>query len=136
MGRRSITYNEFIRRFETRANNEYEYIEGYTRMTNTIRVRCLKCGHEFNVIASAFINTKTECKHCASKDIGRKNFESNLLKKDYSEIISSTTNNEYKLISNYEGYNKDVEILHKKCNKTYITKYRNFARGNRCPYCK
>lgn len=136
MPKSSTPFNVFIIRFKERSKNEYEYISGYTRMSKKIKVKHLKCGSEFEVVASAFINTKTKCKECSTKIIGEKNFQNNLAAKDYKKLVSERTNGEYELMSEYKGFKESVEIKHLICEKTYKTKYKNFARGNRCPYCK
>ena len=61
-------------------------------------------------------------------------------------FLNITTNNEYECISSsYSGKDGDLEVLHKKCGRTFHTTWGNLnrmpsskepnRRGTRCPYC-
>lgn len=133
MGARIIPFNEFIERFKRRSKGEYEYISGYTRMTNKIKVKHLQCGNEFEVVASAFINTKTKCKKCTDKVRAKKVIDNNIdIQKQY---VYEVTKGEYELIE-YNGLDNKALFLHKKCNNSYSTRFEFFKRGNRCPHCQ
>lgn len=130
MGSKVIPFNEFINRFYLVSKGEYEYISGYTRMSKKIKIKHLLCGHEYNVIASSFINTKVKCKKCSDKKRGKTTIENEFNKK--KEAINKITNGEYELLS-YNGNKKKSIILHKKCNCNYEVTYNHFYyRGHRC----
>ena len=42
---------------------------------------------------------------------------------------------EYELKSEYKGLKKEIEIYHKKCNRTYTTKAEYVWEGHKCPFC-
>lgn len=136
MGRNSISFIEFKRRFDEISKGEYEYIDGYSKMSKKIKLKHNVCGHEFEVVASSFISTKTKCKKCANKIIGKKNNENAKRNKDYKKYIKEKTNGEYELISDYEGYKKIATFKHVSCGNVYDTIYAFFEKGNRCPKCR
>lgn len=129
MGKRSIIFSDFINRFNDISKGEYEYIDGYSKMTSKINIRHI-CGKEFSPIASAFINAGTRCPKCNHKSVIYKKTT-----KEYEEEIFEITNGEYQIISDYIDHETDVTYKHLTCGKIYKTKPRNFTRGHRCIYC-
>lgn len=138
MGTKITPFNVFIEKFKKRANGEYEYISGYTGMSRKILIKHTICDNEFEVVASAFINTKTSCKKCSDKINAKKRAEIHKLEafKKNKEIIKEITKNEYELLE-YSGYKESKSIFkHNKCGHIFKSKYEFFkARGYRCPKC-
>lgn len=134
MGAKTIPFSVFKEKFEKRANKEYEYIKGYKGMSKKILVKHNKCGNEFEVVASAFINTQTNCKKCSDKKIN----ETKIIKQaeKNKKYIIQITNGEYELLE-YSGYNKKHSIFkHNICGNIFKSRYEFFVyRGNRCPKC-
>ena len=132
MGRKTIIFSEFKKRFDNVSKGEYEYISGYRSMSQKIEIKHISCGHVFTPIATAFINTGTGCPKCNHSD------NLGLLKKtteDYKKEIEDITNGEYTITSKYINAITDITFLHNTCGQTYESKPRNFTSGNRCPYC-
>lgn len=134
MGAKITPFNTFKEKFEKRSNGEYEYISGYKGMSRKILIRHKICNNEFEVIASAFINTKTTCKKCSNKIITKKRSEFH--ESENKELIKKITKNEYELLE-YTGYNKGKSIFkHNKCGHIFKSRYDFFkVRGHRCPKC-
>lgn len=96
--------------------------------TENIELQCKKCGYiKKQQLSHLFTNTR-KCKKC----IG-------MLKKTtevFAEEVSTLTNKEYELISEYKNQKTDVIIRHLKCNNEYLVLPNNFTGGKRCPFCK
>lgn len=135
MGAKKVSFKVFKERFDNRSKGEYEYIEGYNGMSNKIKVRHNVCGHEFYVVASAFINTKTTCKKCSVINIGKQ--KKDIYDDKNKEYIEEITDGEYELLE-YKGYGNNSKSVfkHNKCGNIFEVRYEFFKdRGNRCPKC-
>lgn len=128
MARKTISYKVFIERFLERSNEEFTYIEGYTRMSGKIKIMHNDCGTIFETTAANFINNKTGCDKC-EKSSRRKTTS------EFNEEIKEMTNGEYCLDSEYIKADEYIRIRHNVCSKTYKTKPQFFKNGKRCPYC-
>lgn len=68
MGRLRLSLSSFIKRLSECSNDEYEYIEGYTRLCDHVTLRHKVCGTVFTVKASSFICTGSRCPNCCKKN--------------------------------------------------------------------
>ena len=135
MGAKKTPFNIFKEKFDNRSNGEYEYIQGYNGMSKKIKIRHISCGHEFEVVASAFINTKTTCKKCSIVTIGKQKKEK--YDDENKKYIENITNGEYELIK-YNGYGSKTKSVfkHNVCGHIFEKRYDFFKdRGYRCPKC-
>ena len=128
MGKKTMPFSEFKKKFDKKSQGRYTYLEGYTKMSSKIKIRCNICGHIFEPVASYFVNTDSGCKNCdlikRSKNI--KSFDERV------KTIKDLTNNEYELLT-YNGQKEKALFLHKKCGKQYETLYQSFVYQNyRC----
>lgn len=134
MGAKITPFNVFKEKFKKRAGDEYEYISGYTGMSRKILIKHKTCGYEFETIASAFINTGTNCDQCSRANANQQRI------RDHFEIskdnIDKMTDGEYSLVE-YQGFDKkDKSVFkHNTCGTVFESRYKYFMRGNRCPKC-
>lgn len=127
MGRRAVSFKEFKSRFENESNNEYEYIRGYTRISEKITIKHTICGHIYEVKAIDFINVGKRCPNC----YGTKRKEQDEIEKQIKEL----TNDEYIICSEYKSCKKKIKIKHVICGHMYEVTPSAFLKGSRCPNC-
>jgi len=99
-----------------------EYIDTQTKITCKCKI------HNYMWDAFPFNLLKGQnCPKCSG--VYKKNTN------DFIEEIQAMYNNEYSLLSEYEGANKKVKMVHNICNNFYEVTPSNFLRGRKCPYC-
>lgn len=107
-------------------NNEYKILGEYKYINKKIEIRHLECGSIFNQIVSNHISGRG-CPTC------------NLPKKITKDILQKRSddinNNEYKIIGDYVDFNTKIEIMHKKCGKSYLQKPSYHYNGSKCHNC-
>lgn len=129
MGKRIMPFSEFIIKFNKKSQGSYTYLDGYTRMSNKIKVQCNICGHIFEPIASYFVNTNSGCKKC---DLIKRAEKINNLEKQ-NKKVQAKRGKDYSLIE-YNGYNEEATFLHHICGNEYKTRYSFFIEKNfNCP---
>lgn len=91
------------------------------------------CREEFTTTPDAFLGSRSgkakkgnRCPKCSGK--WKRDTES--FKKEVYELYGD----EFEVISEYKGRHIDIELLHKKCNNTLLTRPRHFLDGT--SYCK
>ena len=52
------------------------------------------------------------------------------------EIVGELTDDEYHFQNVEKFFTNNMEVLHKKCWKTFAVTLENFIGGERCPHCK
>lgn len=128
MGKKTMPFSEFKKKFDKKSQGLYTYLEGYTRMSRKIKVQCNICGHIFEPVASYFVNTETGCKNC---DLIKRSNNIKTLD-EQAKVIKQLTNDEYELLE-YNGSKNKATFLHKICGEKYITNYSAFVnRDYRC----
>ena len=126
MGRK-LTHKDFLQK----ASDKFIYLEQYINSTTHMLVKCKKCGHEFKQTPKNNFKGRG-CPKCASThkfktkdDVINDILEENKLfyeLYDYSNVI-------------YNGYNKKINILCKKCNKEFYQLPTSHKKGHGCPIC-
>lgn len=123
------THQEFVDEIENTYHGEYVVVGKYTKAKDKIKMKHLKCGYEWDVIADTILHKKSSCPQCA----GLKRLTNN----EYIEALKNVTDT---IVSLEEYINSETKIKHKclVCNHEWnvrpysiIGKYR---RG--CPMCK
>lgn len=122
--RKKIPLYIFKERLEEAHGDKYEYISGYTMISERVNILHKECGETYTPIARQLINSAHLCP-CLDKTN----------QKD-TDKYNKEIGDEYELIGEYTSIDTDIVLKHNICNKTYITKPRYFNRGQgRCPYC-
>lgn len=123
---RKKTTKEFIKEVKEKGNNEYEVLERYVNCDTKIKLKHIKCGHEYYVKPKDF-TSGCRCPNCNSKK--KKNT------KIFKEEVYNLVENEYTVIGNYINKETPIEMKHNKCGNTFIMRPHNFLQGQRCSLC-
>lgn len=106
---KQLTQEEFIEKLKDK-NPNLELIGQYTKMKDKVKVKCINCGYEMEVMADNLINIHRKSKLCPNCSDGRRKISS---EKEYIEILKEITESRISLIDVYKGQN--TKIKHK-CN--------------------
>lgn len=101
----------------------------YKGVHSHILVRCLKCGNEYSKRINDLLHGYG-CNKCAN--LKRRTNE------EYKEIVYTSTNGEYTLLSNHDR-TRDIATFRHNCENSheFDMKIHNFITlHQRCPYCK
>lgn len=112
---------------------DIEYLGGYIKMHDKIKVKCLLCNNEWNVIAKDILSGKSGCPECAKekrlKGLNKK-------KLNYLEELIEKSGEDYTWLENYNHNNKQkILIRHNECGHEYLIRPNDFQQGYRCPEC-
>jgi len=109
---------------------DLELLSSYKNMSSIIKVKCLKCGYEYEKRASYILIKKRKCPECIRK---------NKIKKQMltiDEIVNRLNEKNLILLSNYKGVKEKVLVKCKKCGNEYeITPDSIFSSINGCKVC-
>lgn len=120
---------EFENQFYNVAQNEYLLLSEYMGSDKKIKVRHNRCGYEYSVRATGFLNDNRRCPLCSGK---MKTTNEEFLKKIY-EI----GNGEYVAIDKYINEKTPIKFKHINCGTVFNVKPNEFIWGRRrCPQCK
>lgn len=115
----------------SKVNSNYKIISDYTGTHNRVKIRCGKCGHEWEPIAYSVLSGESRCLICnPSKENNR------LSQKEFEDIVKERNEN-LQVLSNYK---KLSSLIHFKCIKhdyEFHSQARNFIykKSVGCPYC-
>lgn len=135
------TNEEFLNRVKDiclkEFGNEDEYIplSEYKGFDKNIEFFHKECGKTFTTTPSSFLSKNTRCtnKECLHKRM------SNSMKHTQEEFIDIfkkfDKNNEYELLSDYNGYKEKIKIKHLVCGEIFYKTVDNFLSGQICPKC-
>lgn len=104
----------------------------YTSVHGKIKVKCLKCGHEYDKRINDLLHGYG-CNHCAN--LTRRNNE------ELKELVNEITNREYTLVSSHSRTRDIATFRHNSDNcknkdRIFTMKIHNFITlGQRCPFC-
>lgn len=112
-------------------NNNCKFISGnlVDRESNIV-IQC-KCGNTFTSnFKTLSRKEKCQCNDCS--EIDRR-----ISKLNDTEHINTILTDDFELISDYKGMNKDIVIKHKKCGQAFQTTLANFKKNEcRCVLCE
>lgn len=106
---KQLTQEEFIEKLKDK-NPNLELIGQYTKMKDKVKVKCINCGYEMEVMADNLINIHRKSKLCPNCSDGRRKITN---EKEYIDILQKVTQSRISLIGNYCGQN--IKTKHK-CN--------------------
>lgn len=131
--RKRKTHDWFVNKVNELVGSEYQVRGYYTRSKDPIKMYHQVCREEFTTTPDAFLGSRSgkakkgnRCPKCSGK--WKRDTES--FKKEVYELYGD----EFEVISEYKGRHIDIELLHKKCNNTLLTRPRHFLDGT--SYCK
>lgn len=106
--------------------SEYVVIGEYKNNNTKIKMKHDKCGHEWSVIPSSFLNGR-RCPKCNGG-----------IKKSHEQFIQEVfelVGEEYSVNGQYLNADAKIEMKHNTCDFTWSIVADAFLRGNRCPKC-
>lgn len=126
-GNRNALYNEDWVKNNTPLG--YKYVKGYKKMSEKCEFYCSKCNSIFKQTPARLINEKIYGCNCSPTK-----------KKTHEDFINELgeTINDYNVLSEYNGSDKDIKLQHKKCGVEFtITPYSFIYKHNKkyCPVC-
>ena len=80
---KQLTQEEFIEKLKDK-NPNLELIGQYTKMKDRVKVKCINCGYEMEVMADNLINIHRKSKLCPNCSDGRRKIAS---EKEYIDIL-------------------------------------------------
>ena len=108
-------------------NEEYTVVGEYEGANNKIKMKHEKCGYEYMVRPSDFLNNNRRCGNC-----------SKYKKKTHEEFIESLNHlnlNEYNFITEYKNSGEKIELEHLLCGDVWSVNPSVLKRGGTCPTC-
>lgn len=126
-----ITLSEKIKVYENILNNEYKILTPFVDETDNIKIKHLECGHEFERTVNTYLRSKERilCPVC-NKAYRFNKLKDRLYDKYGDEYIVTDT-------IEYSDYKGDIEIMHKKCGKKFISNFNILLSRakNHCHHC-
>lgn len=142
-------YNEKIK---DKFNGKYSLESDYINSNEDVTIKHIECGNTITIMAKKILQLKTEprCK-CHSNTLSRaEKMRQYRIQQVIDRYDFSININEDKLFKEY--LDKELEVVHKKCNRIYKTKLKEFHKINtgslsylfkyvdvksdlHCPYC-
>lgn len=126
-----ITLSEKIKIYEDILNNEYKILSPFINEASSIKIKHIDCGHEFERTVTTYLRSKGRilCPICNKMSRFKKLKEQ--LYERYGDEYTVTDSIEY---THYKG---DIEVLHKKCGKRFISNFNILLSRakDHCNYC-
>lgn len=125
------TTESFRKEVDLKTNGEYELVGEYKLSNISVEIKHNLCNKVFLVKPVNFIrnNKYTRCPYCSTANNKKKTTL------DFINSIKEIVGDEYSVIGEYNGNKEKIQMLHKKCNKSFYMKPNHFLGGERCPYC-
>jgi hypothetical protein len=125
-------HDKYVARLYKRTNGKYTVLSRVDKRGDPVTVLCNDCGSKFTTDSESLIKDRGTlslgCKRCSV-------IQHSLTTQQFAERVTTDTNGEYSLESEYVSANDKVIIRHNLCNKTYLVAPNNFSCGHRCIYC-
>lgn len=118
--------------YEKNLKNPTEYTYG---SKNKVCWKCHICEFKWETSICNRTSSNRGCPNCANKKSkgrpsSRKKSQENFIKEVYNLV-----NEEYSILGEYEGTDKNVLMRHNLCKNEWAVKPQSFLRGTRCPVC-
>lgn len=132
--RKRLTQEQFVSKLKEK-NPDITVLGEYVNINTKIRVKCNKCGHEWDVLPSSLLYLGTGCPQCHFK-VMHDSFKAK--HSTSSDVFYHKLNekfNNLELLSEYRGMDKDITLRCKDCNNVFTKKARLLLKSNGCPKC-
>jgi ribulose bisphosphate carboxylase small subunit len=127
MGVKRKTNEKFVQEIFDLTEGEYIPLDEYISSQKYIRMEHKKCGNVYKVTPNVFLKGR-RCPFCAKN----KKLSTEQFKKEIKEKLGD----EYKVIGEYVNNKTKIELLHKKCGKTFLsTPVNSLLHKSKCPHC-
>lgn len=122
-----LTNEEFIERVN-KINPSFEILETYVTYKTLIKVKCLKCGEEFETTPNKILKGINVCKNCYKKSLYKKS-------EDYRKELK--VKNPYVIqLEDYKGVNIKLKVKCSSCGNIWEASPSGLLCGFGCPLCK
>lgn len=153
VGRKKRASEDVAEEVKELTDGEYELVGEYTGSKNTIKVRHIACGREYDVYLSNFRRDIKNGRECVCKEEREEeNFKKAVREGGLSEDdqiknervkrlkvenrIRNVVGEEYTLMSNYNNQYDNVTLRHNVCGRDIVVQMSNFLyKGYRCKDC-
>lgn len=125
--KRTKSHDEFKEEVYGLVGREYEVIGEYINALTNIKIKHTSCDYVFHMKPNDFLLGQ-RCPKCYGTF--KKTTE------EFKKEVDDITNNEYKVLGEYNGNKDKISILHTKCGNTWDITPNSFLRGTRCPKCQ
>ena len=125
------THQDFLKEIKLKDNNEFEYLDEYSKAHIKISIRHISCGFCFKRSPAAHLQSPS-CPKCSRINKGLKR-RSGLEKfQQQSDVLHFS---QYKVLGEYKTSVDEILILHLKCGNTFLQKPTVHLQGSGCPIC-
>ena len=128
------THDQFIKEVKKK-NNKVEIVGKYTGALNRIKVKCKRCGNEWEALATSLLQGRA-CPKCRTIR-GIENNKGKTKKKTHNEFKQELykINDSIELISDYISHHDYIMCKCKRCGNEWKTKAYSLLAGHGCPRC-
>jgi NAD-dependent SIR2 family protein deacetylase len=109
-------------------NKNIELLNSYTKITDDLELKCLKCGSVFKRKPQVFLKSQ-KCPLCET-------FSAFKTKEVFEQQLYNLYKDEYTLVGEYLGTNKKTLFKHNDCGFIFYNKPHNILLKAPCPKCK
>ena len=113
---------------ELYAKEEYELLEDYKGMNEPTKTIHKKCGFEWNLRPTHFLNSNSRCPKCVNSGYIKPQSE-------IEDELKNIKNGEYELVGQYTTAAKKSLFRHLICNKTFEMPMASLRHKTNCPHC-
>ena len=128
------THEQFIKEIQHK-NDKIIIIGNYTGATNYIKVRCKRCGYEWEAKAYSLLSGRA-CPKCRTIR-GMENNKGLTAKKSHNDFVSELkkVDNDIIVESDYFNNKSIIKCICNRCNNRWEAKAYSLLQGHGCPRC-
>lgn len=116
----------FEKRFNKLAGDKFELMSKYTTSKIPIKVKCKKCGREFNIFP--FDSLKNGCKYCVNNV--------KFTDEEFKQKVKQEFGDEFTILEKYKGNHKKIAIKHNICGRVFYNTPEHLFMEKICPLCE
>lgn len=109
-------------------NDNIQLLNEYTKITDNLRIKCLKCGQIYERMPRVFLQSQ-KCPYCET-------FSTFKTESVFKQQLKEKLNGEYDLIGEYKGTNISTLFRHNDCGFIFKNTPHNILQKTPCPKCK
>ena len=128
-GNIKYTIEHFNNIIKDKFNDEWEILSEYKGIFSKLTLKHKICGHSDEKISKHINEGHLSCRVCNPN--GYASTKEDFIKKVKNRDIE----NEYEILDEYTNATTKIKILHKECEKIFLTTPSKFLFGAGCPYC-
>lgn len=130
--KKTKTQLQFEKELYGLVRDEFKVESIYTRMHKPITLKHTKCGRSFEVLPTS-VFSGSRCPFCTMEELIIKNTKKT---EEFRQEVWNLVQDEYSVVSDYEGSHKKVIFRHNICNYEFEMSPTKFLTNHRCPRCR